>query len=467
MDALFQRADALERVPPAAVEAAAKQLLQEVEAINADDAGIKAQQLMVLKGRIKTLSGSQSLAREGELEISRALKMHNTNSVAWICLSDAQWRRGALREALDAADSAVRCDGDNAKALAQLSAVARANATSRPDLDAAARASLRASALDRGRAAVSKAPDSAHCWLTLALAVTTDAACTGMRIADARKALAACAQATRLDPQNGDALLNRGLIEHTLMMFADAAVSFQRVLSAPDQGLAGAATSALQRSIAMMRMLQQRARLDITQLRDSVPKKTFIGAIARGQMQRPTDTTIVKWGEATEPQQKQQQQPEAAASTAGAAAAATAARPLLLLVALRRISGTADVPLVFECLDQEASRLVALAVTGLAPGAIPVPDVDPQGRIDVNATLPVLGVFCPPAELLVLPQTLSAAAKKEAATAGKAAAAIETMTASNAPLHCVWVDGNNVLINGAPPAAEHIVAPQVSTTRSA
>lgn len=458
MEAFVTRIDGLDKFGNDEAAAAATTLLAEFEtASGAATAGAVSTATKAraheLRGRIKTYI--PATAMEAESDLIKSLKMKNDQESAWLALAEAQWRRGAFKEAMEAAESAVRCAPQSAAGMALLSRMARSWSTA-ADVDEGKRKELRELSVSKAREAVAKNTGSAAAWQALALALFSYCTGTGTRVADLKRALAAATQATRLD-KDAVVMLNRGIMEHSLLLFADAMLSFNIVLAREDPMLKTQANTLLSRTAGMAKALHQRNQLGPEQLRDSVPKKTLVAAVTRGSMQRPNDTILAKWAEVVELQktlqQQQQQQLPAGVS-----------RPLLLLVVLRLISGPSDSPLVYETVTADGI-VVALAVSNLLAGAIPVATLDAEGRIPAAFPLASVGVICPPAELVVTSQTLSdtavAAAMKDDHKSG--AEKIATITKSLAPLHSVFVsDPSALIIDGSAPDPKFFKSPTLS-----
>jgi tetratricopeptide (TPR) repeat protein len=387
--------------------------------------------LIALRARHKLLLGPDA-RKEAEAELRRAVRTRSEVSV-WNALAEALYNRGAVREAYEAAESAVKCSATDVAALCTLSRLARVYSTVAPD---AKRADLVAASILRARQAIAAAPTRAAGWAALSLAHLREARIAGFNVAAARKALAAAVQATKIDPTDPDAWNNRGAMEHMLLCFSAAGRSFHEAWTLDPTGLPTAGTMA-RCSHSMLHYFARPVKPDAS-LGDQRKRAAALKA-AKGEEDRVESEAGLSAGATAVTVETLM--PAALSDAALAAPNGVVAAPLPAGTAAAKLA-----LIVWHVLGAEMG-MVVVAATERATGAMCCVSIS---NLNPAALAPgrVLTVFVPPAEAALTAQFPPPAARESTA------AAFEPFA-----LRSIWVDARHLRIDGSPAA---VVATEVA-----
>ncbi|XP_077646036.1 tetratricopeptide repeat protein 5 [Lonchura striata] len=179
---------------------------------------------LVLRARALGVAPEAGGAR-AEAALGHALKLDPALGAAWRQLGEQRWRRGDLRGARQAFGGALQ-QGEDPEARRLLSMALRAQGAGPPPGGGALRESLA-----QAEAAVRCDPKNGQSWYVLANAHVALFFAGGQSPGSARRALAAYAQAERVDPAaaaNPDLHLNRATLLQFLERFQGALEGLSR-----------------------------------------------------------------------------------------------------------------------------------------------------------------------------------------------------------------------------------------------
>ena len=195
-------------------------------------------QTFLVRGRAQLLL--PAFIKEAETDLNKALKLDQANVATWVALSEAYWRRNALKEAHDACESALRLDAKSVAALNQLSRIIRCECGASDSLTAEQKAELLAESVAKAKEAVGIDTTNGESWLVLALALLQECMFNGMDMPTAKKALSAFNQAATRVTGNPDVFYNRGVVLKMFGEYAKAADDFDKAYGMDPKGLPGA-----------------------------------------------------------------------------------------------------------------------------------------------------------------------------------------------------------------------------------
>ncbi|CUG91054.1 Hypothetical protein, putative [Bodo saltans] len=223
------------------VKAAVEDILS--KAPNPETCGTADQKIRayLLRARAKLLL--PVFSKEAELEINKALKLNQKAPDTWVTLSEAYWRRNALREARDALDSALRVDPKHQGALTQYSRILR-SMCSAPDTPNDQKLVLLKESEDKAREAVAVNPEDGDAWSVLGVAILQQAVGKGMELPLMKKSLAALNQACTKIPTNPDVYFNRAVVHGVFGHFGAAVADYVKAYELDPKGLKRARTVA-------------------------------------------------------------------------------------------------------------------------------------------------------------------------------------------------------------------------------
>lgn len=192
---------------------------------------------LLLRARTRLLL--PAFSKEAEQDINKALKLNQNAPNTWVALSEAFWRRNALREAKDALDSALKLDAKCQAALCQYSRILR-SMCSLSDTPNEQKLAYLAEAEAKAREAVAADLNDGESWSVLAVAILQQAVANGMDLPLLKKTLSALNQAAQKLPQSPDVFYNRGVVHQTFGHFGSAAEDFLKAFTLDPKGLRGA-----------------------------------------------------------------------------------------------------------------------------------------------------------------------------------------------------------------------------------
>lgn len=195
----------------------------------------------LLRARAKLLF--PVFSKEAELDINKALKLNQNAPGTWVALSEAYWRRNALRESREALDSALRIDPKYQPALTQYSRILR-SLCGAEDTPAEQKLALLKESEVKAREAVAIDPNNGEAWSALAVVILQQAVANGMDLPLLKKSLASLNQAATKSPTNPDIYYNRGVVHATFGHFGAAIQDFSKAFELDPKGLKGAKANA-------------------------------------------------------------------------------------------------------------------------------------------------------------------------------------------------------------------------------
>jgi tetratricopeptide (TPR) repeat protein len=204
----------------------------------------------LLRARAKLLM--PVFSKEAELEINKALKLNQKAPDTWVTLSEAYWRRNALREARDALDSALRIEPKHQGALVQYSRILR-SMCSQPETPNEQKIALLKESEGKAKEAVAVNPNDGDSWSALAVALLQQAVGNGMELPLMKKALSALNQACGKVPTNPDVYFNRAVVHAVLGHFGAAVADYLKAYELDPKGLKGAKLAAEQHASLLLK----------------------------------------------------------------------------------------------------------------------------------------------------------------------------------------------------------------------
>lgn len=188
----------------------------------------------LLRARAKLLL--PVFSKEAELDINKALKLNQKSPDTWVTLSEAYWRRNALREARDALDSALRVDPKHQGALTQYSRILRSMCALQETPNDQKLALLQESE-NKAKEAVAVNPDDGDAWSALGVAMLQQAVGKGMELPLMKKSLAALNQACAKSPTNPDVYFNRAVVHGVFGHFGSSVTDYLKAYELDPKGL--------------------------------------------------------------------------------------------------------------------------------------------------------------------------------------------------------------------------------------
>lgn len=233
------------------VKAAVEEILTQApnpETLSTNDQKIRA---YLLRARAKLLL--PVFSKEAELEINKALKLNQKAPDTWVALSEAYWRRNALREARDALDSALRIDPKHQSALTQYSRILR-SMCALPDTPNEQKMAFLKESEDKAKEAVAVDPNNGEAWSALGVSLLQQAVGKGMEMPLMKKALAALNQACGKSPSNPDVYYNRAVVHSVFGHYGASITDYIKAYELDPKGLKSAKAAAEQYSTLLLKL---------------------------------------------------------------------------------------------------------------------------------------------------------------------------------------------------------------------
>ena len=190
--------------------------------------------LLIVRARARLLKPSYS--KEAENDLSKALKLRSTNTLAWVAMSECLWKRDAIKEARDALVTALTHDPKCIPALCQQSRILRVYAGKEASSNEE-RLQLMEESVAKAKEAIALDMNDGEAWAALGMALIQLTVSSAMDLTLMRKANQALVQAVRRRDFDPDILYNRGVVRRCLGDFSGASEDFQAAYRLDPAGL--------------------------------------------------------------------------------------------------------------------------------------------------------------------------------------------------------------------------------------
>lgn len=291
-------------------------------------------------------------SKEAEQDINKALKLNQSAPQSWVALSEAYWRRNALREARDALDSALRVDAKFQPALAQYSRILRSMCGS-PDVPSQEKLALLTEAESKAKAAVAVDPSDGDSWSALAVTILQLAVANGMDLPLLKKALASLTQAVNKSPRNPDVYYNRGVVHAAFGHFGSAIEDFVKAYELDPKGLKFAKVNA-ERNLQLLVKARAKVTAGFAGMNERDFKKNVASKLPAAG--KDGDQTFVQFGEVLNKEYKKD-----------------APIQWVAVKVIDLLSGQSDQPLIYLVADRDGSSALLLMYR-VSSGAIKIGD---------------------------------------------------------------------------------------------
>lgn len=370
--------------------------------------------LYLLRARARLLL--PIFSKEAEQDINRALKLNQSAPLSWVVLSEAYWRRNALREARDALDSALRVDPKFQPALAQYSRILRSMCGA-ADIPAQEKLALLTEAEAKAKEAVAVNPADGDSWSALAVTILQLAVANGMELPLLKKALASLTQAVQKSPRNPDVYYNRGVVHSAFGHFGSAIADFVKAYELDPKGLKFAKANA-EKSLAMLQKIRSKTSAGFAGMNERDFKKNVASKLpAPG---KDGDQTFVQIADVLDKDM---------------AKGSTTAVQWVAVKVVDLLSGASDQPLIYLVVDRDGVSS-ALLCYRVSVGALKIGDT-------------VMIPF-PPSSAATLGHSVSESPVLES-------------TAEQFAIPTILVEPTTLIVNGGPIPAKFFKMPELGT----